>query len=286
MHQNYGGRGGSRDGLQFPARRAVAPALRAPSGLGKGLSGADGRGGRRSRFDGRSGGGGGGWRRWCSSSLSSTAAPLSSSRCTSYPCLRRAEAGRARRPGNGAEAGPGRCAGARAARSGPGPGPGRGGTTAQRGRAVGKPATPAAPAPAPAPAHRPSPERPGGGPPWRGRGGRWGPGRADATSRLRSLWETATAVLVVAPGPWRPGAAWDVGVVLDRPGLGPGQPSAGDRAGPGARVSVPKRRPHGRLAPVLVLRLVSRPARVRVGPAPCIQSWSSPSAPSSLSLGY
>lgn len=102
----------------------------APSGPGEGLSGAGGRGGRggrRSRFDGRSGGGGGGggWRRWCSSSLSSTVARSSSSRCTSYPCLRRAEAGRARRPGDGAEAGPGRCAGARAARPGPGPGPGR-----------------------------------------------------------------------------------------------------------------------------------------------------------------
>ncbi|XP_066093641.1 protein cornichon homolog 4 isoform X1 [Saccopteryx bilineata] len=52
------------------------------------------RGGSRhpNRFHGRSGGGGGGWRRWCSSSLYWTVARSSSSQCTSYPCLRRAEA--------------------------------------------------------------------------------------------------------------------------------------------------------------------------------------------------
>lgn len=72
-----------------------------------------GESGHPSGFDGRSGGGdgGGGWRRWCSSSLSSIVARSSSSRSTSYPCLRRAEA----LPGDRAEGGPvghpGRCVG-------------------------------------------------------------------------------------------------------------------------------------------------------------------------------
>lgn len=71
--------------------------------------------GHPSGFDGRSGGdgggGGGGWRRWCSSSLSSIVARSSSSRSTSYPCLRQADA----LPGDTAEGGPvghpGRCVG-------------------------------------------------------------------------------------------------------------------------------------------------------------------------------
>lgn len=81
--------------------------------------------GHSSRFDRRSGRAGG-WRRWCSSSLSSTVARSSSSLCTSYPCLKRAEAalgpvagGTGLGLGMGMGLGPGgdrgRCVGAREA---------------------------------------------------------------------------------------------------------------------------------------------------------------------------
>ncbi|XP_040492071.1 protein cornichon homolog 4 isoform X4 [Ursus maritimus] len=84
MRQNYGGRVG-QGRTTTPGRPRRGALTTRPTSPGEGLSGAGGRAGRRSRFDGRrGGGGGGGWRRWCSSSLSSTVARSSSSRCTSF----------------------------------------------------------------------------------------------------------------------------------------------------------------------------------------------------------